>query len=414
MSDRMLNVRIDERTMLALADRANETDRTVSDIVRSAVDSALGISRSADGVFTPYPVPNRYQIPTPRRELYRWFRYFAEHNPRLAMGIDLVTDLAGGFQTVFKTSTHGKIYNEMANTIGIQTLAKNMMREVATNGETFLRADVVGDRVTGVVIMDADTVEVDPLKDPRMMLIPNNELRRICMTGEPKEVYDKLPADIVLAVRRGQAYPLDPERSLHIMLPGSGSGSYGHSPIRPMLEDLLEEDRMRKMDPSYAGARVGVDVFMHRLGALRESVAAGINWVFALQAKLLGDDHPPFITWPWSADAEQRWAFAKAWKNGELSDHTFAAAIGAKMPEPKTCQICDRSEMVGFTFTTWFRNGQHIATVQRALEDKGMNLTWDEVEKHCTQHMVCPECKACLIPEEGCIKCHECGHSQCR
>lgn len=425
MSDekRMLNVRVNEDTMLALAERANDLDITVSEVVREIIDRGLGIVRTADGFYSPYG--NSYRrnvIPTARRELYRWFEYFATNDARLGLTVDLIADLATGFNIKIPNPADTDRWMMFAENLHLELRARSMMREIAVKGEVFVQFSVAcpdcgGEKcehnpsVIKVSILDPETVEVHtgPLDTVATLhLVPTSELQKIVMTGKPEDTYRRIPKEILDAVRRGQAIKLDPRYTVHAKL-GPAYERYGTSLIKSILDDLME----RQQDPSYDKAKAGVEVFICRLDEMRECVTRILNRALAIQAEAWGVE-PATIVWPEGADAEQKWGIALAWKNGDISDRIFAAGIGAKMPEPKTCQICDRSEMVGFTFTVWCQSSAHIATVQQALENKGMNLTWDEVEKHCTQHMVCPKCEACLIPEEGCIKCHECGYSQCR
>lgn len=97
------------------------------------------------------------------------------------------------------------------------------------------------------VILNPDYVTVEGTylnQKPFIRLQPDEHLKRIVSTGQPRELYDQLPSQIKKYVRLGQEIPLSPNNVFHLAHNKAPYENVGRSIIKRILKTLIYEDRM--------------------------------------------------------------------------------------------------------------------------------------------------------------------------
>jgi len=97
------------------------------------------------------------------------------------------------------------------------------------------------------VILNPDYVTVEGTylnQKPFIKLQPDEHLKRVVTTGQPKFLYDQLPKEIIRYIRMGQEIPLSPNNTFHIAHNKAPYETLGRSIIKRILKSLIYEDRM--------------------------------------------------------------------------------------------------------------------------------------------------------------------------
>jgi len=97
------------------------------------------------------------------------------------------------------------------------------------------------------VILNPDYVTVEGTylnKRPFIKLQPDEHLKKVVTTGQPKFLYDQLPKEIIKYVRMGQEIPLSPQNVFHVAHNKAPYETLGRSIIKRILKSLIYEDRM--------------------------------------------------------------------------------------------------------------------------------------------------------------------------
>ena len=324
---RMLNVRIDERMMLALADRANDEDVTVSEVVRGIIDRGWGIVRGANGFAYSKYASDEIEIPTSRDELIRLYRYFAESDMSLAEDIDFIADAGLRFEVECDDADRDRM-DDLRNRLKLDAVAQNVMRELGIIGEAFVKMDILCQDCDGE---DAKCLhDIEPcgmvsgvrIFDPALVLVnlyPATGSKFFVSNRETSNV-DVFSDLSVIHVKDGVAYE-----------------PYGTSMIKPMLPMLMSKDAnprsSRNECPPQRDNCVPKTVLMCRISMFRNLTASCLEKIFNKQADIWRVKHVR-VSWaddPGALGRDEHWLWnvAKGWRQGDVSDDFFARAIGA-------------------------------------------------------------------------------------
>jgi hypothetical protein len=323
----MLNVRVDERTMLAITDRANEMDITVSDVVRASIDSSLGIHRGTDGA--PFTTHQRPIIPIVRRELYRFYEYFSTNDPELSQAVEFVCDMATKFRLETEEADR-KNYAIVRDVMSLDDKARDVMRELAVKGEVFIHiSPEIETKTVEISILNPENVDVDD--DTRIVILrPSVELRMALEVGEPAGVLERIPVAAREAIDNNTPICLNPHSTIHMKL-GPPYETYGTSIIKPFLSELMNKHQSPASRPS---DRLGfMAIFEARLDHLRLHIGGFINAILPMIAQLNDIESPADIRWYTPQHQKDRWAVSQGWKNGLISDAAYADMMDMTIDE---------------------------------------------------------------------------------
>lgn len=119
-----------------------------------------------------------------------------------------------------------------------------------------------------IAILNPDYVTVDStwLNDkPLIKLQPDEALKRIVNTGQPKFLYEQLSPEIIKYVRLGQEIPLDPNNTFFIAHNKAPYEVLGKSIIKRLLKMMIYEDRLNMANFSIATRQV-IPITVVKLG----------------------------------------------------------------------------------------------------------------------------------------------------
>jgi len=233
---------------------------------------AADISRTAPTFNDPRYTFTTLSIPTDLRTLNGLYRFFDDTDPIVGNAIRLHTEfpLAGyGFSTCGDPGIQAH-FEEMWDRIHGDQLLFDLGLEYWRIGNVFLfgawnEVDFMWDQFA-VLNPDYVTVESTWLNQkPLIKLQPDEALKRIVSSGQPKFLYNQLSPEIIKFVRLGQEIPLDPNNTFFIAHNKAPYENLGKSIIKRILKMLIYEDRLNMANFSIATRQV-IPITVVKLG----------------------------------------------------------------------------------------------------------------------------------------------------
>lgn len=221
--------------------QSNMTKRASSDI-----------SRVAPHFYDPRYQHTTLAIPTDERTLHGLYRFFDDHDPLVGNAIRMHTEFPlsdfrlgdcedPGVQKHFEEMWYERLHGEQLlfdATIELWRIG-NVFPFGAWN-----EADYMWEQFT---ILNPDYVSVQSTwvnQNPLITLQPDEGLKRVVNSREPRYIYDQLPPEIIRYVRLNQEIPLDPNNVFHIAFNKPPYEKLGKSIIKRLLRLLMYEDRL--------------------------------------------------------------------------------------------------------------------------------------------------------------------------
>jgi len=233
---------------------------------------AADISRTAPTFNDPRYTFTTLSIPTDLRTLNGLYRFFDDTDPIVGNAIRLHTEfpLAGYAFSDCGDSGIKAHYEEMWDRLHGDQLLFDLGLEYWRIGNVFLfgawnEVDFMWDQFA---ILNPDYVTVDTtwLNDkPLIKLQPDEALKRIVSTGQPKFLYEQLSPEIIKYVRLGREIPLDPNNTFFIAHNKAPYEALGKSIIKRLLKMLIYEDRLNMANFAIATRQV-IPITVVKLG----------------------------------------------------------------------------------------------------------------------------------------------------
>jgi len=270
------------------------------------------------GFYSPYHTPLAWQIPTVRHEVYRWCSYWLHNEPRIAIAIDFYSEFpCNGFTLECHNAAIRSYFEDLCVKLNVDYWLPKILREYYAMGDAFvvLTLDCEHCQGTGfteegeecshegatwknISILDPITVEVLPYtawsgEEPHIYVRPNEELRRIVATGNPKEIYERIPDDIKILVRKNAPIKLNPLVVTHFKHGCSAYQTYGVSIIRRLFPTLVYKDKLRQAQALIADRHI-LPIKLVRVG--NDTYRATEEDIARVEAKILEASNNPLIT----------------------------------------------------------------------------------------------------------------------
>ncbi len=191
-------------------------------------------------------------LPTDKATLHGLYRFYDENDPVVNNANRLHTEFPLSQIQLADCGDPGiqQHYEEMwYNRIqGTKTLADASL-EYYRIGNVFLfgawnESDCMWQKFA---ILNPDYVEVESTwltEKPLIKLSPDESLRRLVQTQQPKYLYDQLHPEIIKYVRLGQQIPLDPNNTFHLAHNKAPYETLGKPLVKNILKILLYEHRI--------------------------------------------------------------------------------------------------------------------------------------------------------------------------
>lgn len=217
--------------------------------------------------YSPLHTPQNWQIPSKRREIYNWCRFFTENEPKVASAIDFLSSFPmNGFELQCDDPKIHRFYSSLVKKLKLEYWSKLISREYHMLGDVFPFAELEcpmchGTGVTKdgqqcphphgsfrrIVIMNPDWIDVQTnimAADPVITLLPDDELKRIVWHKQPKQIYDRIPNHLKALILSGRPIPLNNESVSHLKFNPYPYGVYGTSLIRRLFKILAYKDKI--------------------------------------------------------------------------------------------------------------------------------------------------------------------------
>lgn len=231
-----------------------------------------GTTVTMPGFYSPYHTPSAWQIPSTRREIYAWAKYFYENEPIVATGIDIYTALSiNDFELECPNGAILEYYRKLCKDLKLHSWLLKIAHEYYLYGDVFpfLELDCphcygrVIDVNTGEVcshegatwksisIMNPNSITVDDshtflVEQPRIIMEPSEELRKIVQTKAPRDQYERIDPYVRQIIASGEPIVLNSVAVTHLKFAASAYESYGNSLLRRLFPTLAYRDKLRQ------------------------------------------------------------------------------------------------------------------------------------------------------------------------
>jgi len=226
--------------------------------------NALNISFGQPNFFSPVYTPINWQIPSKRREVYQWSRFFYENEPRVAAAIDFYSrfPLSSDFQIECSDRYVRQYFEKVCEKIELRKWLRIISHEVHLLGDCFPFLEVdceychgsgqyngqvcehEGGSFKRLVVLNPDFIEVftnSLSAENSICLIPDDELKQMAKTEGGRS---RLAPNIAKMAMEGQPIPLDNLCVSHLKYGESGYRRYGISMIRRLFPILAYKTKL--------------------------------------------------------------------------------------------------------------------------------------------------------------------------
>jgi very-short-patch-repair endonuclease len=217
--------------------------------------------------YSPLHTPQNWQIPSKRREVYQWLRYFSENEPKVAAALNFYSSFPmNGFETQCDDSKVKRFFDNVNKKLNLDYWCKMISREYYMIGDVFPFLEIKCDQCNGtnidksgklcqhkggtfsrMVVLNPDWIDVQAnqfSEDPVITMIPDDDLKRVVWHKRPKALYDRLPPHIRQLILSGRPIPLDNNNVSHLKHDPYPYGVYGTSIVRRLFKTLTYKDKL--------------------------------------------------------------------------------------------------------------------------------------------------------------------------
>lgn len=262
-------VEADKTGDIATSKRYTSSANTYLPITRNAQFSGYGanVAISQPMFFSPMHTPQNWQIASRRKEIYAWSRFYYTNECKVAAGVDFYAQFPmNGFQLECKNKGIRRYFEELIKSLKLNYWLKLISHEYFLLGDVFpfltIECEHCGGRgvkpngkpcnhpdgkFKSITILNPDYVEVEdsPFPDQRQIfLVPDEQLKRIVLTREPKAVYDRIPDSQKQLIATGQKILLSPRSISHIKHAECPYDRYGTSMLRRLFTILAYKTKL--------------------------------------------------------------------------------------------------------------------------------------------------------------------------
>jgi len=219
-----------------------------------------------DGDVYDVRVPPTYTITANGVSIYQC-RFYYSNEPKVAACIDFLSQFPlNGFVLECKSKKVLKYFERLFKRIKLEYWLKAISFEYYLLGDVYpfvetecskcggsgylpdgSSCDHMGGTIQRIKILNPDwiTVHNNPIADePVFTLEPDDELKQIITQKFPREIYDKLPSNLIASISSGAPIVLSNRCISHIKYPGSTYGSYGEAPSRRCFTYLAYKTKL--------------------------------------------------------------------------------------------------------------------------------------------------------------------------
>ncbi len=232
-----------------------------------------GSTTTPPSFYSPQHTPSAWQIPTTRKEVYAWAKYWIDNEPIIAAAIDFYSNFPiSKYEIVCESATVREYYEDLLKKLDIDKWFPDIAREYWSFGDVFILLDLECPECNGsginqttnkpcahngatwskLSILDPNMVDVEQasplLSESVVSVTVDEQLQRVCATRQPAYQYERLASipGLVEKVLSGQPIILDPIAVTHLKCNASPYSTYGSSIVRRLYTTLAYKDKLRQ------------------------------------------------------------------------------------------------------------------------------------------------------------------------
>lgn len=234
-----------------------------------SIGGGLGITVTQPMFFSPIHTPQNWQIASKRREVYQWGRFYYENEPKVAAAIDFYSQFPiNGFKLECKKKIVLKYFERLVDKLNLLKWLRLISHERFLLGDVFVFLEIECPHCHGtgtdpdnkeepcdhpdgsfkrIIILNPDWIEVYTTvlaDEPELVLLPDDELKKIVQTRQPKPIYDRLPDAVKALVAAGRPIRLSNAVTSHLKHGGAPYGTYGESILRRLFTTLAYKTKL--------------------------------------------------------------------------------------------------------------------------------------------------------------------------
>ena len=284
--DRIVTGNLDEHFKAAQAGNPIQPSEQDSIVLGNSKESNIKTAQAAGGSFgqlgnssvmftspqfySPIHTPSNWQIPSKRREVYLWNRFFSANEPKVIATLRFYSQFPfSGFDHVMDDPARGEHFDELRERLRIDHWLPLLAYEYFAMGDAFpfvsyqcddcngggilpngKPCEHKGGTVNKISILNPDWIDVrmNPL-DPDMpfiSLVPDDTLKQIVWSKKPVEIYNSIPDSFKKMILDNRPIPLSNKSVTHLKHDEIPYQPYGRSLLAPLFPTLAYQDKLRQ------------------------------------------------------------------------------------------------------------------------------------------------------------------------
>jgi hypothetical protein len=228
------------------------------------------IAYSSPNFYSPLHTATNWQIPTKRREIYIWCRFFSQNDPTIKSSLRFYSQFPfHGYEHVMSDPIRKEHFDNLKKRLRLERLIPMVAYEYFAMGDAFPFISFEcarcsgfgmtpdgnicnheGGRIANVTCLDPNWVDVqiNPLMplDPIINLIPDDTLKQIVWSKKPPEIYEKIPDRLKKLILENKPIPLSNRSISHLKHDEVPYMAYGNSILLSLFPILAYQDRLRQ------------------------------------------------------------------------------------------------------------------------------------------------------------------------
>jgi len=273
-----------------------------------------GVTYGQPQFFSPVHTPINWQIPSKRKEIYQWSRFYYMNEPKVASALDFYALFPmNSFELECKNRYVKRYFEKLVENLDLSKWLKIISHEAYLLGDCFPFLEIKCEQCNGsginqqgqpceheggeykrIVVLNPEYVEVfsNPmLPDLTVALLPDDELMALVSKRGPG--YNSLSPKVKALIMSGKPIPLDNRNVSHIKFGESGYNKYGISIVRRLFPVLAYKTKLMTAQWIVA-ERLILPIKVVKVGS--ETRPAGPSEIADIQNQLAQTANDPNLT----------------------------------------------------------------------------------------------------------------------
>ena len=292
----------------------SSTARTGTGAGLTKMAAGSGVVYGQPQFFSPVHTPINWQIPSKRKELYQWCRFYYQNEPKVASALDFYSLFPiNGFALECKNRYVKRFFEKLVESLNLDKWLRIISHEAYLLGDCFPFMEIDCEHCGGsgvnahgevcehegatykrIVVLNPEYVEVysNPISpEITVALLPDEEL--MGMVSKKAPGYDKLSPRVRAMIASGKPIPLDNRNVSHIKFGESGYNKYGISIVRRLFPTLAYKTKLMTAQWIVA-ERLILPIKVVKVGS--ETRPASGQDIADIQAQLANTSNDPNLT----------------------------------------------------------------------------------------------------------------------